>query len=29
MLRGGIVLAILIAGLFAIIPIAVYFGAIR
>jgi succinate dehydrogenase / fumarate reductase, cytochrome b subunit len=29
MLRGGIVVAIAIAGLFAIIPIAVYFGAIR
>jgi succinate dehydrogenase / fumarate reductase cytochrome b subunit len=28
-LRGGIVLAVVIAGLFAIIPIAVYFGAIR
>jgi succinate dehydrogenase / fumarate reductase cytochrome b subunit len=28
-LRAGMVLAILIAGLFAIIPIAVYFGAIR
>ena len=28
-LRGGIVLAIVIAALFAVIPIAVYFGAIR
>jgi succinate dehydrogenase / fumarate reductase cytochrome b subunit len=28
-LRGGIVLAIVVAGLFAIIPIAVYVGAIR
>ncbi|TAK17450.1 MAG: succinate dehydrogenase cytochrome b subunit [Acidobacteria bacterium] len=28
-LRAGIVLAILIAGLFAVIPVAVYFGAIR
>jgi len=28
-LRGGIVLALVIAGLFAVIPIAVYFGAIR
>jgi succinate dehydrogenase / fumarate reductase cytochrome b subunit len=28
-LRGGIVLAIAIAGLFAVIPIAVYFGVIR
>jgi succinate dehydrogenase / fumarate reductase cytochrome b subunit len=28
-LSGGIVLAIVIAGLFAIIPVAVYFGAIR
>lgn len=28
-LRGGILLAIVIAGLFAIIPIAVYFGVIR
>lgn len=28
-LRGGIVLAVVMAGLFAIIPIAVYFGVIR
>ena len=28
-LRGGIVLAIVVAGLFAVIPVAVYFGVIR